>query len=73
MSNAIEKYLTEKNGKSDFVRDIIDQLWLMPSCENDDETLNKLSSWVYRYRHENNITEGLDFPSIDDLDEDGTK
>lgn len=67
MYEEIEKYLTEKNGDSKFIKDIVEYLWIMPVCESIEETLEKLEKWIGYYRFENQCSENIDFPSVDVL------
>lgn len=65
----LDDYLIEKNGESDFVKAIIEQYSIMPECSDTTEMLEKLEKWIEVYRYENNITEYLDFPCLEDLDD----
>lgn len=65
----IEDFLKENNADSEFIRELIDHMWLISSTEIEsaEELLSVLKKWVCHYRHENMITENLVFPCIEEI------
>ena len=68
LEERLEKELKEENGSTEFVSDVIDQMWLMPSAKDASDLYDKLTTWINHYRYENNCSENLVFPSVETME-----